>query len=112
MTAENTTSNLSQGIKIPPFVLPLLPNLAHKMEAGDLSFEVKTSTDLNEMLTGALMDARRGIIDADVVKSITLIADEINKNNVNAIEYKRLSKHKKELSFFEGENNELSEIAE
>lgn len=78
----------------------------------DLSFEVKTSIDLNKMLTGALMDARRGIIDHEVVKSITLIADKINKNNVNAIEYKRLSKHKKELSFFEGENNEPLEVVE
>lgn len=79
------------------------------MKTRDLSFEVKTSIDLNKMLTGALMDARRGEIDADVVKSITLIADKINKNNVNAIEYKRLSKHKNELSFFEGENNETRE---
>lgn len=79
------------------------------METRDLSFEVKTSIDLNKMLTGALMDARRGVIDADVVKSITLIADKINKNNVNAIEYKRLSKHKKELSFFEGENDSAKE---
>lgn len=71
----------------------------------DLSFEVNTSIDLNKMLTGALMDARRGVIDSDIVKSITLIADKINKNNVNAIEYKRLSKHNRELSFFEGENN-------
>ena len=74
------------------------------METRDLSFEVKTSIDLNKMLTGALMDARRGTIDFDIVKSITLIADKINKNNVNAIEYKRLCKHKKELAFFESEN--------
>ena len=79
------------------------------METRDLSFEVKTSIDLNKMLTGALMDARRGILDHDTVKSITLIADKINKNNVNAIEYKRLSKHKKELSFFDGEKPEIPE---
>lgn len=52
------------------------------MEKRDLNFEVKTSVDLNKMLTGALMDARRGAIDHDTVKSITLIADKINKNNV------------------------------
>lgn len=82
------------------------------METRDLSFEVKSSIDLNKMLTGALMDARRGVIDSDIVKSITLIADKINKNNVNAIEYKRLSKHKRELSFFEGEKNEPLEVVE
>lgn len=67
----------------------------------DLNFEVKTSVDLNKMLTGALMDVRRGVIDHETVKSITLIADKINKNNVNAIEYKRLAKQSKDLEFFE-----------
>jgi len=74
------------------------------MEQRDLSFEVKTSIDLNKMLTGALMDARRGIIDSVTVKNITLIADKINKNNVNDIEYKRLSKHDRDLPFFDGES--------
>ncbi len=72
------------------------------MDKRDLSFEVNTSIDLNKMLTGALMDARRGLIDYTTVKSITLIADKINKNNVNSIEYKRLSKHKRNIPFFDG----------
>jgi len=72
------------------------------MEAKrDLSFEINTSKDLNKMLTGALMDARRGDLDHNTVKSITLIADKINKNNVNAIQYKNLTKHNKDLSFFD-----------
>ena len=53
------------------------------------------------MLTGALMDARRGALDYNTVKSITLIADKINKNNVNMIEYKKISKHTKDIDFFE-----------
>jgi hypothetical protein len=69
----------------------------------DLNFEVKTSIDLNKMLTGALMDVRRGTLDHETAKSITLIADKINKNNVNALEYKRITKSKSKLSFFEGE---------
>jgi hypothetical protein len=70
----------------------------------DLSFEVSSSVDLNKMLTGLLMDMRRGEVDHETAKSITLIADKINKNNVNAIEYKKISKHKKDLSFFEDNN--------
>jgi len=71
------------------------------MEAKrDLSFEVKTSIDLNKMLTGLLMDLRRGKVDPEIAKSITLVADKINKNNVNALEYKRITKHKNDLSFF------------
>ena len=66
----------------------------------DLQFEVKTSIDLNKMLTGLLMDLRRGEIDHETAKSITLVADKINKNNVNAIEYKRLTQHTKTLTFF------------
>lgn len=67
----------------------------------DLSFEIKSSVDLTKMLTGAIMDVRRGDLDHEKVKSITLLADKINKNNVNAIEYKRLCKHKNDIDFFE-----------
>lgn len=71
------------------------------METRNLNFEVKNSKELNAMLTGALMDIRRGTLDHDTAKSITLIADKINKNNVNAIQYKSITKHKQDLEFFE-----------
>jgi ppGpp synthetase/RelA/SpoT-type nucleotidyltranferase len=67
----------------------------------DLNFEVNNAKQLNEMLTGVLMDCRRGNIDHNRVKSITLIADKINKNNVNILEYKKLTKHSKDIEFFE-----------
>ena len=71
-----------------------------------LNFEVNNSIDLNKMLTGLLMDIRRGEVDHETAKSITLIADKINKNNVNALEYKKITNHKKELSFFKCEGDE------
>lgn len=67
----------------------------------DLNFEVNNAKQLNEMLTGVLMDVRRGNLDHDTVKSITLVADKINKNNVNILEYKKITKHKKDIDFFE-----------
>ena len=67
----------------------------------DLNFKVNNAKQLNEMLTGVLMDVRRGNIDHDTVKSITLVADKINKNNVNILEYKKITKHKKDIDFFE-----------
>jgi len=67
----------------------------------DLSFEVKNSIDLNKMLTGVLMDVRRGAVDHETAKSVTLLADKINKNNVNALEYKKIAKHNRDLMFFE-----------
>ncbi len=77
------------------------------MEAKrDLNFEVKNSIDLNKALTGLLMDMRRGEVDHDTAKSITLIADKINKNNVNVLEYKKLTKHTKDISFFEAEEEQ------
>ena len=77
------------------------------MEAKrDLKFEVKSSIDLNKMLSGLLMDLRRGEVDLETVKGITLIADKINKNNVNAIDYKRLTHHQRDLSFFEENKDE------
>ena len=67
----------------------------------NLDFEVTNSTELNKMLTGVLMDVRRGNIEPEMVRGITLVADKINKNNVNQIEYKKVSKHKNNLEFFE-----------
>lgn len=67
----------------------------------NLDFEVNNAKQLNEMLTGALMDARRGALDFNTVKCITLIADKINKNNVNMLEYKKITKHSKDIEFFE-----------
>jgi hypothetical protein len=72
-----------------------------------LDFEIKNSLDLNKMLTGLLMDVRRGTVDHDTAKSITLIADKINKNNVNVLEYKKITKHKKNIDFFEDETKAL-----
>jgi hypothetical protein len=71
----------------------------------DLSFEINTAVDLNKMLTGAIMDVRRGTLDSEMVRGITLIADKINKNNVNVLQYKSLSKHKNPIAFFEEQNN-------
>jgi hypothetical protein len=73
----------------------------------DLSFEVENTDQLNRMLTGLLMDLRRGSVDFNVAKGITLIADKINKNNVNQIEYKKITKHSRSLKFFqEDQTNE------
>lgn len=71
------------------------------MEARNLNFEVNNAKELTKMLTGVLMDVRRGIIDAEMAKSITLVADKINKNNVNILEYKKITKHKSDIEFFE-----------
>ena len=67
----------------------------------NFDFEIENTDDLNKMLTGVLMQVRRAELDHDTVKSITLVADKINKNNVNQLEYKKLCKHKKDLPFFE-----------
>lgn len=67
----------------------------------EMNFEVENSVDLNKMLTGLLMDVRRGDVELEKAKSITLIADKINKNNVNVLEYKKISKHKRDVEFFE-----------
>ena len=70
-------------------------------EKRNLNYEVNNANELNKMLTGVLMQARRGEIDHDTVKSITLVADKINKNNVNQLEYKKISKHINPIEFLE-----------
>ena len=77
------------------------------MEARNLNFEVNNSKELNKMLLGVIMDVRRGNVDHDTAKSITLVADKINKNNVNILDYKRITKHKSDIEFFEDGNKDL-----
>jgi hypothetical protein len=73
------------------------------MMERNLDFEVDNYDELTKMLTGLLMDVRRGQVDHESAKSLTLIAHKINKNNANAIEYKKVAKHKKKIDFFEKE---------
>lgn len=77
------------------------------MEARNLNFEVNNAKELNKMLLGVIMDVRRGNVDYDMAKSITLVADKINKNNVNILDYKRITKHKSDIKFFEDGNEEV-----
>jgi len=67
----------------------------------NLNFEINNANELNKMLTGVLMQVRRGELNHETVKSITLVADKINKNNVNQLEYKKICKHEKEIEFLE-----------
>jgi hypothetical protein len=69
----------------------------------NLNFEVNNANELNKMLTGVLMQVRRGELDHETVKSITLVADKINKNNVNQLEYKKICKHEKDIPFLKQE---------
>jgi len=78
-------------------------NLKENDNKRDLNFEVKNSDDLNKMLSGFLMDVRRGSVSHYSANSINLVADKINKNNLNQLEYKRLSGGDRKIDFFEKE---------
>lgn len=73
-----------------------------KVPPRDFSkIKVENAIDFNKFLLGALKDVRMGNLDHDTVKSITLIADKINKNNTNTIDYKKLTRHSEGLTFFD-----------
>ena len=63
--------------------------------------KVKNSSELNTILAQTLADIKQGNIDLNSAKTIALVADKINKNNLNAIQYKKTTSHKKALDFFE-----------
>jgi hypothetical protein len=63
--------------------------------------KVEKSTDLNTFLAAALSEIKEGNMDLNTAKSIALVADKINKNNLNAIQYKKITSHRKKLDFFE-----------
>ena len=63
--------------------------------------KTSNSSKLNEILSQALADIKEGKINLEEAKSIAMVADKINKNNVNAIQYKKVTGHKTNLTFFE-----------
>lgn len=63
--------------------------------------EINNANDLNKMLTDTLIAISEERIPTSMAKSIALIADKINKNNLNTIEYKKLTMHIKPIDFFE-----------
>jgi hypothetical protein len=67
----------------------------------NLNFEIESSAKLTKMLTGLLMDIRRGDVSTEIVKGIVTVADKINKNNMAAIKYKALTNNTKPIEFFE-----------
>jgi hypothetical protein len=67
---------------------------------NEKSIQIKNTVDLNKMLTGVLMQLKRGEVSHEYAKSVSLVADKINKNNSNAIQYKSVCKHKEEVDFF------------
>ena len=67
----------------------------------DLDFNVNNNKELLKMLSGVMMDVRRGVLDHATVKSVTLVADKINKANVNDLQYLNLKKNNRDLEWFE-----------
>ena len=65
------------------------------------NLKIDNSADLTRILTGTLLDIRRGEITSEMAKNIVSVADKINKNNTNAINYKKVAKHNNEIEFFE-----------
>ena len=63
--------------------------------------EVKTASELNETLADVLIKVRDGSIPNQSAKTIALLADKINKNNVNSINYKRITSGIEKIAFFE-----------
>ena len=75
------------------------------MEKNEPTFDVKTSRDLTLFLAGILKDLRKEEISHDTAKELSRASDKINKNNMNAIEYKRITKSKDKIEFFERDGN-------
>jgi len=63
--------------------------------------QIKKSSDLNLFLSETLAGIKNGSIDLGSAKAIALVADKINKNNMNGIQYKKITSHRKKLDFFE-----------
>lgn len=71
------------------------------------NLKIDNSADLTRILTGTLLDIRRGEVSPEMAKNIVSVADKINKNNTNAINYKKVAKHNNEIEFFETLLNEM-----
>jgi hypothetical protein len=63
--------------------------------------EIRNTNELNQELCKAIIDLRKGNLHHDIANGMVRLADKINRNNFNAINYKRITKHTKKIDFFE-----------
>ena len=68
------------------------------------NIKLDNAVDLNKLLTGVILELKRGNVSHDYAKSVSLLADKINKNNVNQLQYKSISKHDNKIDFFENKD--------
>lgn len=65
------------------------------------NLQINNAVDLNKILTGVILELKRGNVTHEYAKSVSLIADKINKNNVNQLQYKQITKTDSPIDFFE-----------
>ena len=70
------------------------------METNE-NLKLENAVDLNKILTGIILELKRGNVSHEYAKSVSLLADKINKNNVNQLQYKSITKHSNPIIFFE-----------
>lgn len=67
------------------------------------TYDIKNYNDLNQFLAGVLKDVRRGVIKGETAHAISVVADKINKNNVNRLVYQKQTDSKDTVEFFENQ---------
>ena len=75
------------------------------------NLKINNAVDLNKILTGVLLELKRGNVTHEYAKSVSVIADKINKNNVNQLQYKIVAKHEHPIDFFETEDCQSGSVA-
>ena len=72
-----------------------------KKKKQETRIAIHGSNSLNSFLSEVLSDLKSGNIDIAKAKAITQAADKINKNNLNSLDYKKITGSDKPLPFFE-----------
>jgi len=65
------------------------------------SAEITTAKELNKVLLDTLVALKNGEIEAPVAKGVATLADKVNKNNLNILQYKKITRQPAVIEFFE-----------
>jgi len=69
------------------------------MEVKKPTYDFKNADQMNLVLSGLIRDLRKGEVKPEEAKAVSIVADKINKNVMNQLTYKKMTKNDTPIPF-------------
>lgn len=69
------------------------------MKTKEPTYDFKNADHMNLVLSGLIRDIRKGEVKPEEAKAVSIVADKINKNVMNQLTYKKMTKNDTPIPF-------------